>query len=474
MSLPTGMTKFLKDRGFSAKRPMESIVNEWNGWYKADNGWYNYSEIIDGQTFKVNRISVKPARMTAQEWSGLLITENMLIACPESEPVTKVIDTYTDNGSFARDAQENIEWSFALGTGAFVERFENVEVDSETAPDAEIFVDTYDALNIIPLTYSAQGCTEAAFTSERVLMGKTYDQIVLHRLDEDDEYVIETGVFKNGALQNLDDFNLAEQINTRSKEPTFVLTRPAIANTYQKYSPMGVSVFDDALGAVQLVDEGVDNMHKDIFLGQMMVFIDEDLIGLDEHGKAIVPREADQQLFRKMEGGSQIAHWAPNLRVEQNRNAITSALELLGLRTGFGADYFALSTTSRGVGIKTATEVISENSDLYRSIRRHENNLTPAFQQLFTSIADHHRTVLGRTDIPEEIPPITIEYDDSIIEDSSTIRKRDKEDVSMGAMGLAEYRAEWYGESEDEAERKIKEIAEENSQLMFGNIPEID
>ena len=52
---------------------------------------------------------------------------------------------------------------------------------------------------------------------------------------------------------------------------------------------------------------------------------------------------------------------------------------------------------------------------------------------------------------------IKIDFDDSIIEDKRTERQEDRQDVAMGAMGLAEYRAKWYGETEETAARKLPE-----------------
>ena len=63
--------------------------------------------------------------------------------------------------------------------------------------------------------------------------------------------------------------------------------------------------------------------------------------------------------------------------------------------------------------------------------------------------------VPGLTDQVE----ITVDFDDSIIEDTETERKRDREDVNMGAMTLLEYRMKWY--SEDEATAKEHIIEEE-------------
>ena len=50
---------------------------------------------------------------------------------------------------------------------------------------------------------------------------------------------------------------------------------------------------------------------------------------------------------------------------------------------------------------------------------------------------------------------ITIQFDDSIIEDKVTDRQNDRQDVAMGAMGVAEYRAKWYGETLEQAQQNL-------------------
>lgn len=50
---------------------------------------------------------------------------------------------------------------------------------------------------------------------------------------------------------------------------------------------------------------------------------------------------------------------------------------------------------------------------------------------------------------------ITIQFDDSIIEDKVTERQNDRQDVAMGAMGVAEYRAKWYGETPEQAQANL-------------------
>ena len=137
------------------------------------------------------------------------------------------------------------------------------------------------------------------------------------------------------------------------------------------------------------------------------------------------------------------------LRVQEHEQAINNDLNLLSFKCGFGTQYYRFE---RGA-LATATQVISENSDMYRTIQKHEIILHDALEDLIRIIIRLGKTanVSGLVENTE----ITLTFDDSIIEDKQSERNEDRKDVSMGVMGLAEYRAKWYGETEEEAAGKL-------------------
>ncbi|MEE0714242.1 MAG: phage portal protein, partial [Blautia sp.] len=93
--------------------------------------------------------------------------------------------------------------------------------------------------------------------------------------------------------------------------------------------------------------------------------------------------------------------------------------------------------------------------DMFRSINKHELILEPVLKELIRIIARLGK-VIGVSVNPET--EIVVDFDDSIIEDKQAERQSDRQDVSMGVMSLAEYRAKWYGETEEEAEKKLPEV----------------
>lgn len=446
-----GISQYLKSLGYEETVLMEAKIAEWWGWYTAVNDWYSSTEYSPTarRTYKVERQTIKPARMVCQEWASLLMNERTGVVC-EDDVVNEWLTAHLEETRFFSRSQSLIERTFALGTGAWALRVAGIVDGARTSPDAKVIVQRYDARQIRPLSYDEDTCTECAFTSKVVIGGKPLDQLQIHRL-LDGRYVVETAFFdKNGKLVDVP--GIAPYLDTKKDVPAFALIRPNLENTHSDYSPMGVSVFDDAIGAVKLVDVAVDNTYKDIYLAQKMLFLDERMIETDAKGNSVVPRAADQQLFRKTEvdSGKLIEEYNPDMRIADNRLALTTGLELLGKRTGMGDDYFSIEQSG---AMKTATEVISEQSLLFRNVRKHENLLSPAVSAIVAGIISLTREVRG-VSLPDP-GVITVRFDDSIIEDSDAERKRDLSDMAAGVMQPWEYRAKWYAEDEATARASL-------------------
>ena len=150
------------------------------------------------------------------------------------------------------------------------------------------------------------------------------------------------------------------------------------------------------------------------------------------------------------DGGKPIETVDMEIRAEAHEKAINDNLNMLSMKCGFGQNHYKFENGS----VQTATQVISENSDMYRAISKHELILEDVLDELIRIIA-RLGSVLGVKTNPET--EIVINFDDSIIEDKTAERQQDRQDVSMGVMSHAEYRAKWYGETLKEAQSKLPE-----------------
>ena len=208
------------------------------------------------------------------------------------------------------------------------------------------------------------------------------------------------------------------------------------------------------LESADLLKETDYRLYRWVWLGEC-IGVAPEMLGMDLYGNPVF--DPDDVIFYQLpegflkDGGKPIESVDMEIRAEQHEKGINDSLNMLSMKCGFGQNHYRFENGS----IQTATQVISENSDMFRSINKHELILEPVLKELIRIIARLGK-VIGASTNPET--EIVVDFDDSIIEDKQAERQSDRQDVSMGVMSLAEYRAKWYGETEEEAEKKLPEV----------------
>ena len=219
-------------------------------------------------------------------------------------------------------------------------------------------------------------------------------------------------------------------------------------------NPMGMSLLANSIDVFRKIDLEYDSYANEFDLGRKRIFVAPEML-TDKDGNPTFDT-GDTVFYRLPEdylsaSKDPIKEIDMTLRVEQHSKAINDDLNYLSMKCGFGTQRYRFEQG----GVTTATEVISENSDMYRTLQKHEIVLDAVIKRLIKIII-RLGIVAKVTGLSEETE-ITIDFDDSIIEDKQTERKEDRQDVAMGVMSLAEYRAKWYGETEEQAAKKIPE-----------------
>ena len=111
------------------------------------------------------------------------------------------------------------------------------------------------------------------------------------------------------------------------------------------------------------------------------------------------------------------------LRVEEHVAALNAYLNILCLQTGLSLNTFSFST---GGGMKTATEVVSENSKTYKTVKTVQHQIRPAVEALVHGII----TVASLYDVKWQGQSVaamasggynvTVTFDDGITQDRQT------------------------------------------------------
>ena len=461
--------KYLNKAGYDTLNSgFYTLIDTWKSWYIGSVRKFHRYKMWNGKEHVTcKRLSLGMAKKISEDVADLLLNERVQITIQDNNTSDFVMGVLNANNFFVvgNDYQERKAYT---GTVAYVPYLNNIRIDKNgdiLTGSGDVKINYVSAENIYPLSWCNGYISECAFVFPKVIGTKKYNHIQIHKI-EDDEYIIENHVVENttGAGKEIpaSEWNslkgfesMAEYVRTGSKERQFVIDRLNIVNNWHSDNPMGVAIFANSLDVLQGIDSIYDSYINEFTLGKKRIFVAPEMLGMDLYGNPVF--DPDDVIFYQLpegflkDGGKPIESVDMEIRAEQHEKGINDSLNMLSMKCGFGQNHYRFENGS----IQTATQVISENSDMFRSINKHELILEPVLKELIRIIARLGK-VIGVSVNPET--EIVVDFDDSIIEDKQAERQSDRQDVSMGVMSLAEYRAKWYGEAEEEAEKKLPEV----------------
>lgn len=445
-----------------------TLIDTWKSWYTGSVKKFHRYKMWNGkERVMCKRLSLGMAKKISEDIADLLLNERVQITIQDNNTSEFVMNVLNANNFFVvgNDYQERKAYT---GTVAYVPYLNNIRIDGNgniLAGNGDVKINYVSAENIYPLSWCNGYISECAFVFPKVIGTKKYNHIQIHKI-QDDEYVIENHVVENttGAGKEIpaSDWNslkgfegMTDCVQTGSKKRQFVIDRLNIVNNWNSDNPMGIAIFANSLDVLQGIDSIYDSYINEFTLGKKRIFVAPEMLGTDLYGNPVF--DPNDVIFYQLpegflkNGGKPIESVDMEIRAEQHEKGINDSLNMLSMKCGFGQNHYRFENGS----IQTATQVISENSDMYRSINKHELILEPALKELIQIIVRLGNVIGVNVNTETEI---VVDFDDSIIEDKQAERQSDRQDVSMGVMSLAEYRAKWYGETEEEAEKRLPEV----------------
>lgn len=454
--IPACALREIAARGYAAPLDMSAHIERWYGWYTGGADWYEERYAgVDGRPRKRRKLSLRPARRVCREWASLIANE--MGARTDSPRANAWLQGYCDETGLFTLFQRGVERAFALGTGAMALWF---DVSDE---GASVRVRRYDAKMVVPLTWDEDGTTECAFCTRVTVAGEQAVQLQMHVL-EGGTYHVVTKVWSDGEPVPAASAGIIEDFDTGCPVPTFCLLSPAIDNTVQDTSPYGMSVFEDAVDTMKVLDTAWTALYDETDLMRAVLMLPDSMIdvrqtGPDGRTRAVPFGDQEQRLYRLTssaigEEGRPYA-FAPQMRTSSIYETYCAALSALGDECGFGSQYFR---PDRSGGLKTATEVSADNSALMRNIRNHENALGKGLGRLLTALCVCARAHCG-ADVEEEVSPVEVTWDDSIITDTQAEKRQMLAEIAAGVVPKWMYLREFYGMGEGEARAAAPEDA---------------
>ena len=261
---------------------------------------------------------------------------------------------------------------------------------------------------------------------------------------------------KDGKLVNTYIFD------TKSEKAWFWILRPNLSNnlmTEMVDNEIGISIFANSIDTLMAIDNKYDGFDWEYVLGRKRMFIATEAWKINKVDGEVVKKTFDPydtlfyQLPETQDGKPIINEMNGELRYDAYIKGINHELDLLSMKCGLGESFYKFD----GSNVATATQVISENSTLYRNIKKHEILLEKVLIEMTKAVIIASNLFTNKKFSEGAIDKITVQFDDSIIEDKEAEMTRDRLDVQQGLMAKYEYRMKWYGEDEKTAKQKASE-----------------
>lgn len=445
MTKPTWAINFLKGRNLHPDTSMDEFQKLWWGWYTADNAYYKQPYTLNDSSQSYDRMSLKPASMLAGEIPSLVMNEGTVISSSDNAVNEWIERTIPDFADEQADFLSNV---FALGTGAWIANYEGVEGAVRTS------ISAVNAWQVIPVDGGI------AIPSKVIAAGREYDQLQIRILNpKTDTQTIETLIFdaKGNHRRALEIEGITPFIDTKQTLPTYAIVRPSKFNSHDELTRLGVSIIEDVCDTCRLIDESFNQLYWQVRVSLPKVFADEQAVKRDvKTGKALFSETLNQLMYIPLSSGinqAPITVYNPDTHINEMVAAINNAFGLLGQRAGFGAGYWSFTLAQ---GLKTATEVVSANSMLMRTIRRHEHAIENSIRDLIQGAYSAECALNGYP--VQDMIPVDVLWDDSIISDDKADRDLMKDDIQVGLCPKWRYLVKYQGMSEEDARKFTGEM----------------
>ena len=450
--------KKLKELGYnSVPQTFYNQIRMWKEWYDGKVNDFHMYQVYNGISYlDCERYSVGMGKKVCEDWANLLLNEKVSITL-EGEAEQEFVNSVLEENNFklmGNELQERKAWS---GTAAIVPYIDGMVVSENGAvqKSGKIKLNYCTALSIYPLTWENGTITECAFCSEWRANGKGYTYMQIHHLDGAN-YVIENRAFEGNKeipIATLPGYeNTPEIINTGSDKPQFVIDRLNIANPDEE-NPMGIAVFANSIDQLKSVDIAYDGYVNEFILGKKRIVVKPEATK-DINGRPIFDARETVYYALPEDGsnGNFLEQIDMSLRTAEFNAGMQDMLNVLSSKCGFGENHYKYD---RG-NVSTATQVVSENSTMFRTIKKHELLLEGMLINLCRIILRMGNAYMGMN-LDEDVE-ISVDFDDSIIEDEESDFNRDARLLQMGILNDWEFRAKWMNEDEETAKAALPKM----------------
>lgn len=409
-----------------------------------------------------NRKLLNAAKVICDEFSAMTFSEQVEITLDNEQYQKYINDTFNKTG-FWRIFPEILSYAYAMGGCA-------LKVYADNSKPA---IDYVQAVNFLPVGWTGETVNECIFRTTLYKNGNYYTLIEKHGVNADGITIVENSAYKSGTKDSLGTKcavaevfpNLAESVTYNNIEiPMFCYFKPCVSNSIETDSPLGLSIFANAVDTLETLDIAFDSFSREFLLGKKRIIVPAQCIRTivdPTTGEMHRYFDADDEAFVALKTEEKetlkIVDNTTELRIDEHVSAINALLNILCFQIGLSAGSLSFDAVQ---GVKTATEVISQDSKTARTIKSNKNIISEMLEQLIHSLIAIG-TALNL--IPVKDYAVTIGWQDNIVIDDNTLIDNNIKLTQAGLKSKLKAVMEVQKCDEETAQKELERIAKEQS-----------
>ena len=494
-----GMDVFKKDvfelEGVPAFREYYTLfIFVWQAIYK---GFYKAWHDVPVKTIKdpkgkhrtmstMNAGKMACSQMARYVWNERCSISVSMANAPEEDPLDGFLQMVLTDNRFGTSFGDLLEKCFALGGCALKEWVEiPKDENGNDIGEGKVRIGYTMASQFVPTAWDNSRVNSAIFVSREARDGYYYSVVEWHRLDGT-TYRVTNDLYrkpiKDGEPQNILGwwYPLNEIYPLLSPDTTiydvhnsfFQYIRPFGANYADDNSPLGMSIFAPALNTLHGLDIMFDSLQREFVLGKKRIIAPARAMKVSagvNGGRPDRYFDADDEVWEALATDNpedlKIYDNSVELRIDPHLAGINGDLSILCAQVGFDPGTLSFDASR---GLKTATEVISENSKTFGTVKAHENIIADSLRQMVHAIfelAVHYGLTYNGQTIESMIAngyEVSVKFDDSIIEDKNAEINQGTMLVGAGLMSKKKFMMDTLGYTEEIADKELAQIGEES------------
>ena len=465
----------------------------WQAIYK---GFYRAWHEIDVHTIKdpkgkkrhlatMNAGKMACSQMARYVWNEQCAIHASMKNAPEDDPLDGFLQYVLKDNRFFTAFGDLIEKTFALGGGALKEWVEiPKDENGNDIGEGKIRIGYTMASQFVPTAWDNSRVNAGIFISREARDGYYYTVVEWHRLDGT-TYRVTNDLYRMPIKEAEEPQNilgwwypLNEMYPLLSPDTTiedvqnafFQYIRPFGTNYADDNSPLGMSIYAPAMNTLHGIDIMFDSLQREFVLGKKRIIAParamKQVGGIG--GRMQRYFDADDEVWEALATDNpedlKVVDNSVGLRVNEHIQGINGDLAILCSQIGFDPGTLSFDASK---GLKTATEVISENSKTFGTVKAHENIIRDSLRQMVDAIfelAVHYGLTWEGKTIESLIAggyEVAVTFDDSIIEDKNAEINQGIALTGAGLMSKKRFLTDILGMTKEDAEKELAQIGEE-------------